>query len=178
MKNKRSNRLKKHAKLPCKCAHTSESKGPLALVAVGNVLRRDDGVAQELCKLVPAYLSAQLCCFDLGPYTSLLKDCVACHQSAIVLDSMESGRAPGSFEIIDLKASMDAGALTTFGATHGFSLVDELYIASKTCTLPEHITLFAVEAEDAGWGEGLSLTLQNSLPQLIHPLLSHIRERL
>ncbi len=165
-------------KLVTGCWHSHEQSGQLALIAVGNSLRQDDGVAAVLCQMLPCELTAQLCFFELGPYTGQIKDCLTGHKTGVLVDSMSGGGQPGTSVIVDLTSLIKSGGAMQFKLSHGLSLVDELYLAGQIASLPEQVTLFGVEAADSGWGEGLSPVLQNALPGLVEFLARHIELQL
>jgi hydrogenase maturation protease len=148
------------------CLHTRDAPEGLAVIAIGNDLRRDDGVARVLCRNLPQRVVAQVCIFDLGPFTAALKDCLTNHKAAIVIDSIASGAPPGSVTIVDLSEMLNAASPIRLKCSHGLSLFDELQVAARSVPLPRTITLFGVEAADAGYGMQLSQALSDALPQL------------
>ena len=156
------------------CFHNRQQPGGLLLLAIGNTLRADDGVAQILCAALPEQIKQQLCYVDLGPYTSLITSCLRSHQAAILVDSITSNNTPGSHLILDLTKILAQPDPINLNCSHGFSFVDELKLAHKTCCLPPLITFFGIEIQDTSWGEGLSKPLQAAIPSLVSSLVNQI----
>lgn len=151
----------------------------LALVAVGNTLRGDDGIAQALCKQLPADLFSFLSFYDLGTYTGQLPECLRGHRAAIVVDATASGQGgAGHLSIVKLREAADCKGQLELKSSHGFSLLDELSLVADREALPESITLFGVASGDSLWGEGISDELQACLPFLVKQLLALIEEKL
>lgn len=146
--------------MSCPCHHTPGNKGGLVLVAIGNTLRGDDGIAQVICDALPKPILQNVCCFALGSYTGLLIECLAPHNWGIILDATSSGSEPGAVTIIDLAQVLRTPCSIKLDLCHGFSLVEELQLARWRGLVPETLIFFGVEVANTDWGEGLSKTLQ------------------
>lgn len=152
--------------LSCSLHQLNGKRGTLALVAIGNVLRGDDGVAQAVCKALSKPMLDRVCRYELGSYTNLLIECLSGHESAIIIDSTCSGAEPGTTTIIDLKPIISTRSEMLLHSCHGFSLVDELQLARWRGLLPENMLFFGVEVANTDWGEGLSEILSQRIPDL------------
>lgn len=83
----------------------------------------------------------------------------------VLIDAIRSGAAAGTVQRIDL----DRIALPQIGcvSSHGFGLAEALALGQALGMLPERLTLFGVEAEDANDGEDLSAAVRAALPALV-----------
>lgn len=159
------------------CPHSGlDHATGLCIITVGNSLRGDDGIAAALCDKLPEYVLADVCRFDLGPYTSLLSKCLQGHKAAIIIDSTCDGLSPGSVTIIDLAAMLESSDLN-IKSTHGFSVADELKLADQFGVLPNRLIFFGVEIGEVNWKEKISPALEKKLPHLVSNL-SFLVERI
>lgn len=148
------------------CKQENPGKHGVALVAIGNSLRGDDGVASFLCATLPDEILEQCCFFDLGTYTSLLGECLGGHKAAIIVDSTRSGVPAGDVSIINLHAVLAEPSLLDAECSHGFSFTDELNFISTQQALPDRLLFFGIEAEASNWNEEMSEALKCKLPQM------------
>lgn len=146
----------------------------LVLITIGNQLRGDDGLSRTLCDSLPQELSSAVCRFDLGNYTNFIGDCLRGHRAAIIIDATQTGSAPGTVSLIDLRDYASAGRTLEVKASHGLSLADELRIAASSQTLPEKILFFGVEIESWGWSQNLSKTMEALLSLITEKLANEI----
>lgn len=156
---------RKHPVEP-QCCHSAAAEPiGLCIVTVGNSLRGDDGIASAMCDQLPPRVLSDVCRFDLGTYTSYLSDCLKGHKAAIIIDSTCDGLSPGSVSIIDLNSVLEGPSLD-IKSTHGFSVVDELKLASQLGALPNRLIFFGVEICETNKKDQISPALKAKLPQL------------
>lgn len=157
------------------CPHQKISgQSGLVIITIGNPLRGDDGLSRALCDSLPPALSKAVCRFDLGNYTNFIGDCLHGHSAAIIIDATQTGSAPGTVSLINLKEYADARHTLEVKASHGLSLADELRIAASSQTLPAKILFFGVEIESWGWSQSLSKTMEAMLSEITEKLASEI----
>lgn len=157
------------------CRHSNAGgRGAIALVAMGNTLRGDDGVAQFVCANLPCKVGQEVCQFDLGTYSNFLALCFAGHEIAIILDAVNTGQRTGSTTILDVSDPARDCSVPNIGSTHGFSLAHELQIASKMGCRPRKTILFGIEVSDTGWRQSLSNGLMAQVPELVDQLVAVI----
>lgn len=151
----------------CVCKHQLDSHHPgIAVIAIGNTLRGDDGVGMALMRSLRNKFSTDICCFDLGPYSSYVSKCLSGHDAAIVIDSTGNGTSPGTITVLDLAASLKFNRLTHLNSSHGASLADELRIAASTHKLPANLIFFGIEGGQTTDAAGLSEGLNQSMPDI------------
>lgn len=152
-----SNTYSKSFVCPHQCENVSDG---IALVAIGNSLRRDDAVAQVVADGLSDEVQEELCRFNLESYSQFLLDCVVYHEVAVIVDATKGDGNSGDVTIIDLAESLHNGTPLKVQSCHGLSFMDELKIADKNSCLPAKIYFFGIEAADTDWGEGLSPELE------------------
>gem|GEM_PF-923328 len=153
---------------PAACRHQQgdQKPGGLAVVAIGNTLRADDGIAQAVCRALPTSVKKQACCFDLGTHTYFLIDCLRGHSAAIIIDSTSSDNPPGTITVLDLAELVASHSPLKCRFSHGISLLDELTVGLWRGLLPATVLFVGIEAASDGWGEQLSDTLAEKLPEV------------
>lgn len=153
------------------CPHNDPTnKAGLAVIAIGNSLRTDDGAGQALLKTAGETVAGDCCSFVLGTKVQFLPDCLTGHRAGIIIDAMYSGLQPGASTVIDLHSVLKNEKETTIDSCHGLSLIDELKLASLKNDLPEKLLLFGIEAESDDWGQGISRAVKDMLPELASKL--------
>jgi hydrogenase maturation protease len=145
----------------------------VTLIGVGNPYRRDDGVGPaiiaEIAKLRPPGVSLTV---SDGEPTQLL-DAWAGARLAVVIDAVlcEPSR-PGRIHRTILGTS-SLGA--TAASTHGLGIPDAVRLAEVLDRAPGRLVVFAVEAADLGFGQGLSPPVAAALPELTRVVLNELR---
>lgn len=145
----------------------------IAVVAIGNSLRSDDGVAQVLVESLPSAIKEKLAIVDLGIHTSFIYEFIAQHKIAVLIDASSPSGSPGKVSVVELdidgKRAAGSYAESAFPkSTHGLSLADEIAIA-RTAGLPSlcsKIFLFTVEIHDSNFGPCLNKSLAKHLPEI------------
>lgn len=139
------------------CPHQCETvRGGVALVTIGNSLRKDDAIAKLVAEALSDSTQNELCRFDLESYSQFLLDCVVFHEVAVIVDATRGQGKTGDVCIIDLADVVHNDTKLKVESCHGLSFLDELKIADKTNCLPDKIYFFGIETGDTDWGEGLS----------------------
>lgn len=142
----------------------------LAIITIGNTLRKDDGIATVVCDLLPAHLRVATCRFDLGLHTGYILECMTGHRVAIIIDAMRNGAEAGTvalIEISNLKTAADSLRITS---CHGISWMDELRLFARHEDLPSTILFFGVEIGSSEGEEGITSNLQENLPFIVRKL--------
>lgn len=149
------------------CLHQVEKqRSGIALITIGNPLRKDDGIASIVADGLSLDVKEELCRFDLETYSQFLMDCLVYHQVAVIIDATaEKGKA-GELTILDLTAAMELKNNIDVKSCHGLSFMDELKMARNQNFLPEKVYFFGIEAENTDWGKGLSMELETKKEEL------------
>lgn len=146
--------------------HHGVMDNALAVVALGNSLRKDDGIALAvLDRLVSTHRLQGACYFPLGIHTGLLGRCLPSHTRAVIIDAYTSGAVSGSVSIFDISPGSLEVVPARAGSSHGLSFMDEI-LASGDEQLPRQILFIGIEVADVGWGEEPSQALLTQLPEI------------
>ena len=131
----------------------------MILVAAGNRFRRDDGLGPRLLDLFPVEVRFHW----PGDPLSLLNRLEG-HERAILVDAVQ-GDAPGRIHRWTWnEIPKEKSEAVTSG--HRGPLVETLKLAEASGKLPPDFLLYAVEASDYSWGEGLSAPVEAALTTL------------
>lgn len=143
----------------------------VAIIAIGNEYRRDDGVGmvalRRLTDVIPP--ETDLTCVDGEP--SRLMDAWAGSRLAILLDAAlcvpaHPGRIHRSTVI-----GVDGPASTS---SHGLGVPEAVELARVLDRLPERLVVLTVEAADTGYGSGLSPLVEAAVPALVAAVLAEL----
>lgn len=147
----------------------------ISVIALGNTLRGDDGVAASLLDMIEEEHETGLSRHKLGLHCELIGDCLRDCDAAIIVDATKSGFAAGTVHEVDLIPLIASATTPAALFCHGLSFIDELLIVARMQPLPEKLIFFGVEIAASDWGEGISPELSQRLPGLKSRLLSRIR---
>lgn len=156
-----------------RCRHQQSTEHPpegLALISIGNSLRGDDGVASVLCDSLSGKTLQMVCRFDLGCFTANIGDCLPGHRYCIIVDSMVASSPIGTVLVIDLLTAVRKPSWPVLQSSHGFSLLDELRIASARIQLPERVVFFGIEVGTNDWSSALTASMKERLARLVDEL--------
>jgi hydrogenase maturation protease len=125
----------------------------VVVIGVGNAYRRDDGLGPFVVELLRTRaIGGVALCTSLGETTELL-DLWDGAGLAIVVDAIRAEPAhPGRVHrltVLDPPGERSRAA-------HGLDLGEAVELARVLGRLPARLVLYAVEAADVGYGEGLS----------------------
>jgi hydrogenase maturation protease len=149
----------------------------VSVLTIGSMLNGDDGAPRIASAMLPKDLKDVICRFDFDAFTYFLSECVAGHQTVIIVDTVSSDEAPGHTELIDLLAVLDGSAMKPKTA-HGFSMLNELRIARRSAQLPQNLLLLTIEAGRKQWASKLSHELTEAMPDVAAELEKLVRSHL
>jgi hydrogenase maturation protease len=147
------------------------------VVAFGNPLRGDDGLG-------PAVIGA-LRGRALGPHVELVDAGTASLDTAftlqdrsriIVIDAAECGTAPGTVRRVTLTARALESRPVRANALHAAGLMEALGLAAALGSLPEQITLFAVQPRSLAFGTKLSEEVRTAVPTVVESIVALLAE--
>lgn len=147
----------------------------LTVVALGNPLRRDDGIAPAvLAALRGTKWPGRVRLVDLGQDSLAIAAELGHGGSMVLLDAADMGLVAG--EVRQFPAEELAGN----GATLAPHNVDAAGVLELCRALdPDcRIEVVAIQVADVSYGEGLSPDLAGKLPEVTRSVADHIRRRL
>ena len=151
----------------------------ILLVGIGQSLRGDDAAGLEAVRLWQAsYLEntpeVQVEFCEL-PGLDLL-NLLAGPSTAILVDAVVSGAAPGTVHILDREQL--AAFLPGSNSAHGWGVAETLKIGSLVDpqALPGKIILIGIEASQMELGAGLSRDVKNALGEVVRVIQEEIEK--
>jgi len=148
--------------------------GQLVLIGVGNPYRRDDGIGPALAVALEALDLAGVTVLTSDGEPSRLLDAWAGARLAIVVDAERPGGAePG--QIRRFAGDVPADGDSVSASTHGLGITEAIALGQALDRRPERLVVFAVAAEDVGYGEHLSQPVTAALPELTRQVLAELR---
>jgi hydrogenase maturation protease len=129
-------------------------------IGVGNPHRRDDGVGPWVAKRLKQknpHWRVQVARADATALVDLFD-----RESLVVLvDAMKNGQKPGACLFLDgLKD--DLGALDGITSSHALGVSEAVALAQVLGRLPKRLFIWAFEAGDLSFGEGLSKPVEDA----------------
>lgn len=148
-------------------------RAPVLVMAVGNLLRGDDGFAlavlEELEKLD---LPPEVELFDAGTSAIDLMEVFNGRRKLIVLDAVRGGQAPGTLYRFS-PDEVEAGALP-MNSLHQVGLLETLKLGELVNCKPELTVVIGAQPEQTGLGIGLSVAVQNAVPKAVRLVLKEL----
>lgn len=153
-----------------------ESKVKLAVIGVGNLLLKDEGIGVHIAhalqqidiphgtKIIDGGTSSDL------PY--YLRDV----DTLIIIDAVKAGGKPGivyRFHLHDVNIESE-GMLSV----HELGLEQSLKMMSLMGSEPKETVIIGIEPKEIDWGTELSAELQQKIPEVINVVLNEISSRL
>lgn len=139
----------------------SANETGVIIIGMGNLYRSDDGVgivvARRLREQIPSRVSIVEEDCDALSLLNLWKGT----SSVILIDSVQSGAAPGTLHRFDLCRQRLPGALLQY-STHAFSVAEAVELARTLHRLPQHLILYGIESKDVAAGTQLSATVEKA----------------
>ena len=133
----------------------AEERAPLLVMAVGNILRMDDGFADAVLKqLEELKLPEEVELFDAGTSAIDLMEVFDRREKLIVLDAVRGGQEPGTLYRFSPQEVED-GALP-MNSLHQVSLLETLKLGELVDCKPQETVVIGCQPAETGLGIGLS----------------------
>ncbi len=137
---------------------------PVLVLAVGNVLLRDDGVGLELLEGVRAEFESnpRVELMDGGTQGLALLPRLAGRRAMLVLDAIALGAEPGSIHMILDARAQRPGRSTTAHESNASQLIATAQLIGEC---PDLITVVGIEPAEVRTGVGLSEVVRGAVPE-------------
>jgi len=146
---------------------------PVLVVAVGNILRKDDGFADAVLAILEAKeLPSQVELFDAGTSAIDLMDVFNGRRKLIVLDAVRGGQAPGTLYRFS-PDQVENGALP-MNSLHQVGLLETLKLGELVDCKPLETVVIGVQPADTGLGIGLSPEVSSAVAKAAELVLKEI----
>lgn len=147
----------------------------LKVVALGNVLRGDDGIGHAvLDELKNTNTGLGVMLLDIGSDAFTLLEHFLQADPIVIIDSAKMGRLPG--EVVKFRIDQASlGQADKMISLHGFSLSEVYQMAHKLGEVPEcHI--IGIEPETVEFNKELSPEIRNSIPVVIEMVMEELEK--
>lgn len=148
-------------------------KYKLSIIAIGNILRSDDGLAPYILKeLVQEKWSKSIYFHEVT--TSFLDclDVLAQSEQVIILDAIIAGEQPGHIYVLT-EEQVKINAIIC-KESHGQSILDILALARIISGFPQKVLFMGIEPANLDYGIGLSEEINAMLPFFLNSIKTEI----
>ena len=135
----------------------------IAVIALGNTLRKDDAVGIVLRKRLGKMIEI----IDGGTGALKLIDVLPRYDRIIFLDAIDFGGAPGDLEIFDLE---DVDGENLF-STHSFDIKKLVELSKILCDKPREVVIVGIQPKDMSYGLDLSQEIRNKLDKISEKMI-------
>ena len=151
----------------------SNNHARIAVVGVGNVLLKDEGIGVHVARALRQAIGSRtdLDIIDGGtsPDTFLLLEGV---NKLILVDAVNGGGSPGSIYRFHPGDIIAEGKCIT--SMHQVDLLDNLRMMPLSGIKPDSIVIIGVEPKETDWGLELSTELSEKLPQIVKVVMDEL----
>jgi hydrogenase maturation protease len=142
------------------------------VIGVGNPFRRDDGAGTAIAAMISERDLPGVRVVSCDAEPSRLLDAWADTDLAIVVDAMHCARpVPGQ---VHRREHPQDWPQTGAASTHGLGIAQAVRLGQLLDAMPRRLVLYAVEAQDYGYGPGLSAEVSAALPGLAAAVLAEL----
>lgn len=149
----------------------------IAVIGLGNTLRRDDGIGLNILEsLLNSYKYPEIDYLNFGSASFDLIHRLQDYDLVLLIDGISAGLKPGELKIFTLDEAIftkDDGAISS----HELNLKDIFKLTQKL-VIKTVIYVAGIQVEDTGYGDSLSNPLKNKLKVLTEQIAKFIQERL
>jgi hydrogenase maturation protease len=154
-------------------ALAATDRAPILVMAVGNILRQDDGFADAVLKrLEELELPAEIELFDAGTSAIDLMDVFNGREKLIVIDAVRGGQAPGTLYRFGPE-QVEAQALP-MNSLHQVGLIETLRLGELVDCKPKTTVVIGVQPEATGLGIGLTPVVAGAVERAVELVLREI----
>lgn len=154
-------------------AQYRETYAPLLVMAVGNILRMDDGFADAvLNRLAEMDLPEDVELFDAGTSAIDLMEVFNGREKMIVLDAVRGGQDPGTLYRFSPQEVED-GALP-MNSLHQVGLLETLKLGELVDCKPKQTVVIGCQPQETGLGIGLSEPVKAQIERASELVLQEI----
>lgn len=174
---KRAKALAREAHIPFEQMLTEEERVMLAVIGIGNQMRRDDAAGLEVARRLRLTKPPGVEVMEQEGEPAGLIDAWAGADEALVIDGVSSGAEPGTLHRFE--ASEEPLPTELFRpSTHALGVADAVELARELGRLPRRrLVVYGIEGEDFEVGEGLTPPVQGAVERLVMDLYRELEGR-
>lgn len=151
-----------------------ESRSPILVLGIGNILLRDEGVGVRVIETMRALdLPPGVEVADGGTAGADLLDVICDRRKVIVVDAMDADAEPGTILRLDIE-SLD-GPDRPGVSLHEIGLVETLAMARSIGSGPDEICVFGIQPREIRPGDTLTEEMVAIIPEVIELILAETR---
>jgi hydrogenase maturation protease len=141
------------------------------VIGVGNPWRADDGAGPAAARALGGRLPAGVRVVELTGGPGGLIEAMDGAATAIVVDAVVSGAAPGT---VHRRTGADGLAAAAATSTHGLSVGQSLELAGALGLLPGRLVLYGIEVGCVGHGDTLSPAVARAVERVADLVLRDV----
>ena len=153
---------------------TADSRRPILILGIGNILLRDEGVGVRVIEQMQnMHLPDDVELVDGGTAGADLLDVLAERQKIIVIDAIQADYEPGTvlrFTADDLTQPDGVGM-----SLHELGLGEALKMTKQLGCAPQDVVVFGIKPKDISCGLEISEEISASIPKVIELVLAEIK---
>jgi len=154
-------------------ARALPERAPTLVVAIGNILRRDDGFADAVLRELDALeLPESVELFDAGTSAIDLMEIFAGRDKLVIIDAVRGNQKPGTLYRFS-PDQVEAGALP-MNSLHQVGMLETLRLGELVDCKPHSAVVIGVQPEETGIGIGLSDAVTEAVPKAVQLVLKEI----
>jgi hydrogenase maturation protease len=144
------------------------------VIGLGNEHRRDDRSGLDVVRLLGPLLEGTARTEECTSGGIALLELWRDADRVLVVDAVQSGAAPGTVHRLEPEDGFLPG-FRTGTSTHGLSLVEAVGLAKGLGSLPRHLVVYGIEAEDLGVGVGLTAAVARGVQEASERILRELQ---
>lgn len=126
----------------------------VVVIGIGNRYRRDDGSALLVLAALADRLPSAVPVVDSDGDPTRLIDSWTGADLAVVVETVRSGKPPGTVAVVDDDALLGASAGSGRNqGSHSLGLLEAIALGTAVGRLPRRLRVVGIEPEDLGWGD-------------------------
>jgi hydrogenase maturation protease len=144
----------------------------VVVIGVGNLLLKDEGIGIHTVKaLQEINLPQNVKIIDGGTAPDLIAYTEA-NDKLIIIDAARAGGEPGTiYRLHPQDLSQETGEVIS---AHELGVAQNLRLMSLMGNEPAEIVIIGIEPGEINWGTGLSVELQQKIPEIVKVVLKEI----
>jgi hydrogenase maturation protease len=147
----------------------------VAVIGLGNELRRDDGIGPAVAREVATHAGPGVCVTVSDGDPAALLDAWTGADLAVIIDAVVCD-PPQPGNVHRLVPAELGGTRAATSSTHGIRLDDALRLGAVLGRLPHRTVILAVEVSDVELGRELSPAVRGALGTTVSAVLTEISE--
>jgi hydrogenase maturation protease len=149
---------------------------PVVVIGIGNRYRRDDGSALLVLAALADRLPTAVPVVDSDGDPTRLIDSWTGADLAVVIETVRSGKPPGTVAVVDDDALLGASAESGRSqGSHSLGLLDAIALGTAVGRLPRRLRVVGIEPEDLGWGDHVTDAVAGGIEPAAEIVLDIVR---